>query len=369
MRPISSSTWADAGDEAGLGALAEQLVAAHRHRRRHRAGHDHRVPAQRQRPSQRLPGAAAGGRLDDHRADGGGRDDPVADQEAVTGSGSAPGGHSLTSRPVVERSARRGRCCRPGRDGRRRTPAPPPSAPIGAERAPVGGGVDAVGPAGDHGPAPARPARSRTPWPRAGRTGWPPANADHRDRAVQRLAQRPVAAYPQAQRRSGLLVDRAGRARHRQVDEAVQPRGPLLVAGHHEPGPDALALGEGPRRQLARVAGREPRRHRRAQRLGRRLAPQEQLERGDRPDRLDQRVDRAGARLGQLGQRDPGRAPRQTSLPRIERPSRSCDGLDDVVAVGPVAPVEVGDRPGQPEHAVEAAGGQRAAGRGACAAP
>ena len=66
-------------------AGAQQLMAAHRHRRGHRSGYRHHGPAEQRRPAQRLPRPAARVGLDDHGAPAERGDDPVADQEARPG--------------------------------------------------------------------------------------------------------------------------------------------------------------------------------------------------------------------------------------------------------------------------------------------
>jgi hypothetical protein len=79
----------------------------------------------------------------------------------------------------------------------------------GGQGRPVRRGVDAEGAAGNHGPALLGQAvRDVGGHVQAVAGGCP--GADHRDRAVEGLVQRPRAAHPQAERRGGVPVDPAG---------------------------------------------------------------------------------------------------------------------------------------------------------------
>ena len=100
IRPTSSSTCGRPVTRRANGYVAQQLVAAHRHRRRDRPGHHHRG-AVRARP----PGSSSDRRRCGPRP----RRPPCPSVAAAITrlrirkrcrSGSAPGGHSLISRPV-----------------------------------------------------------------------------------------------------------------------------------------------------------------------------------------------------------------------------------------------------------------------------
>ena len=90
-----------------------------------------------------------------------------------------------------------------------------------------------------------------TPYPVAARA------PDHRDRPLQRLAQRPRPAHPEAERRPDVQVDPAGRVQL-QGGQRVHPRRPLVVGGHHDAGAEPFGPAQRGLGHPARVTGRRP---------------------------------------------------------------------------------------------------------------